>query len=320
MPASRVKRLSAIEMCAGAGGMAIGTEQAGFNHLALIEYDGDACRTLRTNRPDWNTLHMDLHVWSGKEWAGRVDLLAGGVPCPPYSRAGLRRGAGDERDLFPRALDLVQVIRPRAVMLENVPGLMQSRFTEVRAGIQNRLEALGYRVFWRVLRARDFGVPQLRPRVILVGLLEPWAEFFVWPEPSTPARPISVGEALEQLMAERGWEGAEAWARGADHVAPTLAGGSRNHGGAEPSGGSRGRAAFARLGIDGRAIAEEPPGPGFVGAPRLTVRMGAALQGFPPEWVFSGAKGAAWRQVGNALPPPLARAVAQRIAVALSCV
>ncbi|MCU0373917.1 MAG: DNA cytosine methyltransferase, partial [Chitinophagaceae bacterium] len=91
---------SSLEICAGGGGQALGLEQAGFSHVALVEIDNHACMTLRTNRPSWNVIQGDLRLFSGKGYEG-IDLFAGGVPCPPFSVAGAQLGVDDERDLFP---------------------------------------------------------------------------------------------------------------------------------------------------------------------------------------------------------------------------
>ncbi len=108
--------LTCIEICSGTGGQAIGLERAGFEALAYVEFDRHACETLRLNRPNWNVVEGDVRDFSAKEFKG-VDLLAGGVPCPPFSKAGKQLGSNDERDLFPEALRLVDECRPKAVML-----------------------------------------------------------------------------------------------------------------------------------------------------------------------------------------------------------
>lgn len=310
--------LTSIEVCAGAGGQALGLETAGFKHLACVEYDANACTTLRTNRPQWNTVQMDLNKWSGADYAGQVDLFAGGVPCPPFSKAGKQLGEADERNLFPRALDLIEEISPRAVMLENVRGLLDPQFQGFRDGVDERLKSMGYVPSWRLLHASDFGVSQLRPRVILVALKQPWADHFTWPAPDKKPAP-SVGQLLGPLMAANGWEGAQAWADGADRIAPTLVGGSHKHGGPD-LGPTRARAAWAQLGVEGRTIGNAAPEPGFVGMPRITVQMGGMVQGFPAEWQFTGGKTHGWRQVGNAFPPPVAAAVGKQIKKALQAV
>lgn len=309
------KKLWSAEICAGAGGQALGLEQAGFGHRVLVEWEPVACETLRLNRPKWRVIEADLHDWDASKYVGKIDLFAGGVPCPPYSVASKQLGEEDERNLFPRALDLVEQLGPKAVMLENVRGLLDRKFDGVRARINRRLVAMGYRPRWQLLQASMFGVSQLRPRVILVALREPWSRYFRWPAPSLDD-PQTVGELLRDSMASGGWEGAEAWAEGAVSIAPTLVGGSTKHGGPD-LGPTRAREAWRKLGVNGGSLALAPPEPGFTGLPRLTVPMAALVQGFPPDWRFAGTKTAAYRQVGNALPPPVARAVGLKIAEAI---
>lgn len=309
--------LTSIEVCAGAGGQALGLEQAGFEHLVCVEYDRHACETLRLNRPGWRVDEADLNTWS---WDGTtaVDLLAGGVPCPPFSVAGNQLGRDDERDLFPAVLRLAEEIKPRAIMIENVRGLLSPRFDSYRQEILGRLNELGYFGEWKLFQAADFGVAQLRPRSILVALQgDAWFSFD-WPEPSHANNWVSVGEVLYPLMAADGWEGASDWAKHASGIAPTLVGGSKKHGGAD-LGPSRAKQAWLeKLGVDGRGVSDAPPQPGHASAPRLTVEMAALIQGFPEEWKFAGRKTAAYRQVGNAFPPPVAAAVGAAIRRALS--
>lgn len=308
--------LTSVEICTGAGGQALGLEQAGFKHLAVVEIDPHACATLRANRPGWGVIEMDLlDRWDTSGFED-VDLLAGGVPCPPFSKAGRQLGADDERDLFPRALDLARALRPKAVMLENVRGLLDPVFGPYRDAVEQQLSRMGYTASWKLLNASDFGVPQLRPRVILVAMRRDLGPFS-WPEPDPESVTPTVGEALKDLMAANGWPGADAWARRANTVAPTLVGGSKKHGGPD-LGPTRARAAWLKLGVDGKTIAETAPGPDFDGVPRLTVRMAARLQGFPDDWEFIGKKTNAYRQVGNAFPPPVAHAVGRQIKAALT--
>jgi DNA (cytosine-5)-methyltransferase 1 len=305
-------------LCAGGGGQALGIEQAGFRHLALVDNDTFAVATLRQNRPQWLVYEEDLkHFVSDHltEYVGRVDLVAGGVPCPPFSIAGKQLGHEDERDLFPTALAIVKRVKPRAIMLENVRGLMEPRFASYRQGLDEQFGEMGYRSEWRLLHASDFGVPQLRPRVVCVAMRKSLMRKFSWPEPLSESAQ-SVGEILRPLMASRGWKEADVWARRANRIAPTLVGGSKKHGGPD-LGPTRARRAWAGLGVDGLGLANTPPEPDFSGAPKLTVEMAALLQGFPPNWQFIGGKTAAYRQVGNAFPPPVARAVAERIRIAL---
>lgn len=304
-----------VEICAGAGGQALGLEMAGFEHVALVEIDGAACATLRMNRPAWNVIESDLRNFSGEDFSG-VDLLAGGVPCPPFSIAGKQLGSADERDLFPEAVRLVREIQPKAVMLENVPGLAKTKFASYRKKILDSLEALGYSCSWELVNACDYGVPQLRPRFVLVALKRAYASCFAWPEPS--GNPPTVAESISDLMAENGWPGLEEWTLKANRIAPTIVGGSKKHGGPD-LGPTRARREWARLGVDGLVIANAAPAADYPSSkmPRLTVRMVARIQGFPDDWAFSGKKTAAYRQVGNAFPPPVARRVGESILRAL---
>ncbi|MGA5710797.1 DNA cytosine methyltransferase [Streptomyces cellulosae] len=375
-------QLTSIEICAGAGGQAIGLHQAGFGHLALVEIDAHAVETLKLNIEDhevwaWEREHCDVLAADVKKFdpyrdikksaellrMRGLDLLAGGVPCPPFSHAGKQLGKDDERDLFPRMLELVDILRPRAVMIENVRGIMDPKFSDYRDWITARLQGgeyrgddgqmakddgLGYKVAkWGVLEASDFGVPQLRPRAILVAFRDDVIEDlkYEWPTP-THEEPVSVAAKLQPSMlerysryfegihAQRAREAYEKWLRKAQErdvelkgkgggIAPTLVGGSKKHGGAD-LGPSRAKAAWRQLGISGMGVANDietcekkqtedrdlfgPDGP------MLTVRQAAIVQGFPVEWDFFGGKTAQYRQVGNAFPPPVAKAVGQSIA------
>jgi DNA (cytosine-5)-methyltransferase 1 len=326
---------STIEMCAGAGGQALGLHRAGFRHEALVEIDEFACRTLRHNI---ETLHLgwgeviegDLKGFAEEravDFAGRVDLVAGGVPCPPFSKAGKQLGAKDERDLFPTALAIVRKVQPSAVMLENVAGLMEPVFKDYRELILNELDSMGYKAEWKLLHASNFGVPQLRPRSILVAFKQPLFKYFSWPEGGLVKTP-TIGEALYDLVAAKGWAGATKWRDAANSIAPTLVGGSKKHGGPD-LGPTRAKAAWQKLGVNAHRLAadDELPHPEFQGAvgrnglvrqgcenmPLLNVRMAARVQGFPDDWHFVGTKTHAYRQVGNAFPPPVAEAVGLRI-------
>lgn len=305
----RMCGLATLELCAGAGGQALGYEQAGVEHAALVELDHRACATLRLNRPDWNVIEGDLRTFDASGFRG-VDLITGGLPCPPFSVAGKQLGKDDERNLFPVLIQMVNQLRPKAVMIENVRGILDAVFIDYRLYIRDQLRKLGYQTGWKLMNACDFGVPQLRPRVVFVGLRSEYSEKFSWPGGACPT--ATVGETLYDLMAANGWQGAAGWREAANQIAPTIVGGSHKHGGPD-LGPTRARAAWATLGVDGAGIANDAPSPEFVGMPRLTVRMAARLQGFPDEWRFAGGKTASYKQVGNAFPVPFARAVAESL-------
>jgi DNA (cytosine-5)-methyltransferase 1 len=307
---------TSLEICAGAGGQAVGLEQSGFRHRAAIEIEKDACDTLSKNLDSQKVLCEDLKVFDAKEFNG-VDLLAGGVPCPPFSMASKQLGREDERDLFPDALRIARQTTPKAILLENVRGLSSPKFKEYREWILKYLGSLGYRCDWRLLNASDFGVPQLRPRFILVALKDEYAAYFNWPTPHE--RKTTVGQALVDLMAAEGWSGALNWAENANDIAPTLVGGSKKHGGAD-LGPTRAKQQWLKLGVDGRGIANSPPtnSDPMEHIPRLTLRMAARIQGFPDFWKFSGSKTSVYRQIGNAFPPPVASAIGTQLIKALN--
>lgn len=306
--------MHSIEFCAGAGGQALGLEQAGFSHQALVEIEPEFAQTLRLNRPHWDVRATDMAQFDGRPFKG-VELMTAGLPCPPFSVAGKQLGEKDERNLFPAALRLIDEIRPKAVMIENVRGFLSAVFDDYRAHLKSQLDKLGYKTDWRLLNASDFGVSQLRPRVVIVAIRKELSSAFDWPEVH-PHNPPSVGKLLRDLMAENGWRGVDRWVEQASDIAPTLVGGSKKHGGPD-LGPTRARRAWAGLGVEGKSLANAAPDRDFVGMPRLTLRMAARLQGFPDDWQFHGGKTVSYRQIGNAFPPPVAEAVARNLKVAL---
>lgn len=303
--------LTSIEICAGAGGQALGLEMAGFTHVALVEFEKDYCETLKRNRPNWNVICADVRDFSGIQYAGEIDLLAGGVPCPPFSVAGRQLGKDDERDLFPEALRLISEISPRAIMIENVRGFLNPTFSEYREYILSQIDKLGYNVQIKLLNASDYGVPQLRPRVVIVGIRKDIKYNFTYPD-EKPELAKTVGDTLSDLIKANGWTGADEWAKNASSIAPTIVGGSKKHGGPD-LGPVRARKAWAALGVDGLGVADEAPDKNFKGMPRLTPRMIARIQGFPDYWDFGKRKTKACRMIGNAFPPPVAQAVGEEI-------
>ena len=312
-----------VEICAGAGGQSLGLELAGFEHELSVELDANAAATLRHNRAHWKVAVGDVanpDVWDPADYIG-VDLLAGGVPCPPFTIAGKQLGATDERDLFAWAVELCGTIRPRALLLENVRGLSLPRFAAYRQHVLDRLAELGYAGDWRLLHASDYGVPQLRPRFVLVAMQPADFAYFAWPDPRAGDTP-TVGETLLDLMAANGWPGAVAWAARANDIAPTIVGGSKKHGGAD-LGPTRAKRAWRELGVNALGVADAAPSADDPRSllPKLTCEMVARIQGWNgPEyrWEFTGRKTSNYRQIGNAFPPPVARAIGEQIRRALN--
>lgn len=308
------QKLYTLELCAGGGGAALGLEQAGFTHAALVDNDKHACATLRGNRPYWNVIEADIRRFDATYWRG-VDLLSGGLPCPPFSIAGKQLGADDDRDMFPSMLRIVNEVHPRAVMIENVRGILTGRFSSFRENIDKSFNKLGFDTYWTVFNAADFGVPQTRYRAFLVALRRGHTTSLKWPEPMKADR-ATVGATIGDLMAKHGWKGAQEWKKQASAPAPTIVGGSHKHGGPD-LGPTRARREWAALGVDGLGLADDAPAKDFVGVPRLTIPMVARIQSFPDDWKFSGGKTHGYRQVGNALPVKLALAVAKAVRACL---
>ena len=187
--------LVTLELCAGAGGQAIGLERAGIDHLGLLEIDSLACSTLRQNRPKWNVIEQDLDTFDAAAFAG-ADIVSAGLPCPPFSVAGKQLGTSDERNLFPAMVRVVDQVRPRAVMVENVRGILDAVFEDYREHVSRQLRRLGYQPGWHMMSASEFGVPQLRPRVVFVAVRKEYSEYFSWPKrsenPATHRRRCAV--------------------------------------------------------------------------------------------------------------------------------
>lgn len=198
-------------------------------------------------------------------------------------------------------------------------------FAGYRQRIADELARLGYWSDWRLVHASEFGVPQLRPRYVLVAMKMEDAAYFSWPEPTVLT--AGLGPLIGDLLGANGWPGAEVWAGLHEgSIAPTIVGGSKRHGGAD-LGPTRAKAAWRRLGIDGHGVADRPPAaddPVDL-LPRLTTDMVARIQGWLPPvgkcdpyaWSFTGRKTSRYRQIGNAFPPPVARAIGGAVSAAL---
>lgn len=211
--------MRSIELFSGAGGLALGLEAAGFEHLALVERNKDACATLRLNRPKWNLLESDVRKIDFSAFVG-ADLVAGGPPCQPFSIGGKAQGYDDLRDMFPQAVRAVREIRPQAFMFENVRGLLREGFRNyvefVRLQLtypdfpvshnvtwetnlqrlqkhhtsSHRQSGLSYQVSIHLADAADFGVPQRRHRVFFVGFRSDLNAKWFFPSPVASSREL----------------------------------------------------------------------------------------------------------------------------------
>ncbi|MFC5755655.1 DNA cytosine methyltransferase [Rhizobium sp. GCM10022189] len=310
-------RLTVVEICAGAGGMSIGLERAGFEHVALVEYDNHAAATLRRNGRDWTVIKEDVRTMDFRLYRQLdIDLVSGGPPCQPYSSDGYGLGKEDPRDLLPECVRIVDEIRPKAFLFENVDGLLQARHSDHVADVLRGFKRAGYDVDIHRIQAKDYGLAQERSRVLFIGIRKDLALSFRMP-PKFPQRRTNIGDVLVDLMAANGWEGAYQWARERrenNDVASTIV--TRR---GKPR--AKEAARWASKGVDIAGLPDTAPTkeqaskPGF--KPALTARMRARLQGFPDDWVFVGGKQATADQIGNAVPPRMAQALGLAIRAAL---
>lgn len=391
-PAQRAepRALHCVELFAGAGGLAIAGSKAGFEHDAVLEYNHDACETIRSNKRrgyklvrHWPLIEGDVHDQDFQTWSGRVDLVSGGPPCQPFSIGGKHGAMGDRRNLFPEAARAVREIQPRAFVFENVKGLLRESFAKyfgyivlqlsypsvtARAGEDwtehlARLEriktkgttpGLGYSVIWRLLNAADYGVPQRRERVFIVGFRSdirvPWSfpsathsregllrsqwgtgEYWERHEVAQRNRPEMPDRyarfANEPLLIERA-----PWRTVRDAIAD-LGEPSRTEGGAHfPNHvlqtGARSYAGHTGSPIDEPAKTLKAGDHGVPGGENMlrypngdvryfSVRESCRLQTFPDEYVFDGSWTENMRQLGNAVPVELGAVVLRSVRAAL---
>ncbi|TPJ54733.1 DNA (cytosine-5-)-methyltransferase [Mesorhizobium sp. B2-6-4] len=312
-------RLNSIEICAGAGGQALGLHAAGFDAVCIYEQNKNAVATLKANRTLGPVRQGDIAKVDFTSYRGKIDLVAGGVPCQPHSSMGLQRGHADDRDLFMEAVRIVGEVAPKAFFFENVEGFAFRANSAYRAELHRKFKELGYDTQVFSFFGSDYGLAQNRPRVAFVGFRDVPIGRFRMP-PRFPEWRTTVGEALIDLVAANGWEGAEGWARStANKIGPTILGGSEQSGRLAFSA-KLGLEKWLALGINPLGIAKSPPSANHPkDAPfQFTMKMGARLQGFPDDWLFCGTQHPQKRQIGNALPPVMARAVGLAIYSALT--
>jgi DNA (cytosine-5)-methyltransferase 1 len=329
--------MRAIDLFAGAGGLSCGLKSAGWSVEAAIEVDRTALATHQANFPESKHICEDVRELDFRRFAG-IDLIAGGPPCQPFSVSGKRLGQFDVRDMVPEFVRAVAEAKPRSFLLENVAGLSGSKFAGYLDSKISDLHGLGYTVFSKVLDASNFGVAQKRKRLILVGLRADQEGVFQFPEIShdgSGTKPfLTVSKCLQGTPEDLpnrarvvfcknpvlrrspyagmlfNGKGRPLPCDGLSHTVPASAGGNRTHI------------------LDPQKLIPEyhssllaggrPRKGDLEGVRRLTVRESARLQSFPDEFVFGGRQSARYSQVGNAVPPLLARAVGLRIREALT--
>lgn len=314
---------SALDLFSGARGLTLGMKEAGILPIAGVERNPDACATYRRHTPDSEHNHADANTLSFKKYAGSVDIVYGGPPCQPFSSGGLRLANDDSRDGIPAFLNAVAITEPQAVLIENVPGLLTSTVRPYFDSILERLRLLGYRVSWELMHSGDYGVPQKRRRVIIVGLRD---RYFRFPRPSwgqeagiphpasgdyigaepigvAPNSPVFFAPVVDLRRSPYAGHVFKGGGRPVDltgpcHTVYASAGGNKTHWidveNVVP-------AYHAHL------MAGGAPREGVVpGARRMSVEESAIIQTFPADFVFEGSRSSQYTQVGDAVPPLLA--------------
>mgnify|MGYP002768835622 CR=1 FL=1 len=313
--------ITAIELFAGAGGLALGLEQAGIKTVEHVEFDKACCETLKTNRPNWNVVCEDVHNVDFSMYKDKVDIVTGGFPCQAFSQAGKRLGFEDTRGtLFYEFARCIKEVHPKIFMAENVKGLLTHDNGRTLSTIIHVLEDLGYTIGNRkqVLNACYYGVGQKRERIVIVGIRNDINTDFTYPEPEK--RQTTLRDALEDCPKSEGISYSEkkkkvfelvppggCWVDLPENVAKEYMGKSYYSGG-----GRRGMA---------RRISWNEPCLTLTCSPSqkqtdrchpdearpFTVREYARIQSFPDGWKFCGGIGSQYKQIGNAVPVELAR-------------
>lgn len=323
MPQLDSNGLTALSLFAGGGGLDLGFERAGFEHLSSYEILDICGETLRTNRPHWDVhsgaIEGDVRAAAFSRYRG-VDIVHGGPPCQPFSIAGKQAGADDPRNMWPDFVRCVLQTRPRAFIAENVPGLLDSKFESfIDEYINGPLEG-AYTIFRFKLAAHDFGVPQARRRVFFVGFRAARdAARWVQPQPTHGDVDTVFGPLLPRNTTRMSLGLPDI---DFDEVAPTLRSGftgPRNTTGVVNSKASM--VVWDKLKVWPNGVqptrsmaATYTPENGHF---RMSVEDCALLQGFPSDWRFSGAVYQILGQIGNSVCPPVAYSVARQVAIAL---
>ena len=329
------KDFKLIELFAGAGGLALGLEKAGFKSVMLNEIDKQACETLKLNRPDWNVIHDDIANIDFKPFAGKVDLLTGGFPCQAFSYAGNKLGFEDTRGtLFFEFAKAVKIIKPKAIMAENVRGLQRHDNGRTLQTIKDVIKDLGYSLVEpRVLKAMYYRVPQKRERLILVAVKNEYKEKaqFKWPCPyeriMTLRDAFKKGELYSNAVPKS--EGQKYPQRKKEILDQVPQGGYWRDLPIDIQKEYMMKSFYLGGGKTGmaRRLSWDDPSLTLTCAPAqkqterchpevtrpLTVREYARIQTFPDNWEFKGSTSSKYKQIGNAVPVNLAERIGNSI-------
>lgn len=326
-----VRQFNSIELFAGGGGLALGLHEAGFNQILLNEFDHDACETLRKNFKDVNVIEGDVHNVDFTPYKGKIDFLSGGFPCQAFSYAGNQKGFEDARGtLFFELARAIKETQPKVFLGENVKGLISHDNGKTFKVISQIIDELGYYLVPpRVLKAVMYKVPQKRERIFLVGIRKDFADkvTFHWPSPYHRVMTLrdtfykgelfdsDVPESIGQKYPKRKAEILSKVPQGGDwRDLPEDLQKEYMKGSYYLGGGKTGMA---------RRLSLDEPSLTLTCAPAqkqterchpletrpLTVREYARIQTFPDYWEFSGSESSQYKQIGNAVPVNLAKAM-----------
>ncbi len=305
-----------IELFAGAGGLALGIEKAGFNTLALIEYNKDAAQTLKTNRPEWNVICDDIANISPQNLeflfnieVGQLDLLSGGAPCQSFSYAGKRLGLEDARGtLFYHFAVFLKKLRPKTFLFENVRGLLSHNRGRTYDTILNIFAQAGYTIQKQILNAWDYGVAQKRERLITIGIRNDLTEKIEIKFPTPGAQYSEYKRKIFELVPPGGY-----WRDIPEDIAKEYMKSCWNMGGGRTG-------ILRRLSLDEPSLAvltspsqKQTDRCHPLDARPFNIRENARIQSFPDDWEFCGSVGSRYKQVGNAVPVQLAYEIANQI-------
>ena len=331
------KKLKAIELFTGAGGLSLGLHLSGWNITTAIEFDARSIATYKQNFPNTDIVQSDVRDIDFTKYLG-IDLVAGGPPCQPFSVAGKQLASEDSRDMVPEFIRAIRESRPRTFLMENVAGLLTKKHQLYTAWIISQFQALGYTVHVSLLDAASYGVAQHRKRVFFIGVQKDASYTFPLPSHGLDSQKpfVSASQALvdvpfdepnnakvtyakRPILRPSPWAGMLVNGKGRpinlnepSRTIPASAGGNRTHI-LDPNGVLLDYHKYLKNGGKPRS--------GIVkGVRRLTVRESARLQSFPDTFHFIGSRSHQYKQVGNAVPPLLAKVVGESlIAGILGC-
>lgn len=322
--------MNVIDLFSGPGGLSLGLRRAGFKVVANVELNKDAMATYMSHDVDSEHFNQDIQTVSFERYRGKVELLAGGPPCQPFSIGGLRKAANDSRDMIPEYIRCLREVQPDAFIMENVPGLTLKKTRPYFERILSQLAECGYFINWAIVSAADYGVPQKRKRLFILGCKHKQL-FFPAPThgPSATSPHVSALSTLGTKPIGEAPDCPVVYAKAPDLRPSPYAGHVYNGGGRpiDPNGpchtilassGGHKTHWIDTLGVvpeyHAHLLAGGAPRTGYVpGARRLSVQECALIQTFPIDLQFSGKRSAQYKQVGDAVPPVLAFAIADSV-------